>query len=690
MVSDNRPWRGLPVLLLLFVAFELEGAGRRRAVRHPGGLVLRFTSGDRLAQAENSSAINPAAAFTLEMRLWQAGDVRGTISPVQRRQGRFDLYGISIVNPGDGTEYVQFSYIDGKDGYIITGERVGMPRRRWVHVALVLDGVVARAYVDGALYATEGMEGMGKADSTAEPLRIGERFPGAVRDLRIWHRAMPANEIAAIANGGDPLTNDGLAAFWPFNDGPTQTPKDIGPNNIKLTLGNSLDPDDLDGLWTDSSTMNIPAYWDLRFMPVRNVRQGPVFAVDATGDGLPDLGVYNGADATRCEFPYYDEVPTSIAFRNTGNGFVEDPSIVVYQMSGFDRHIRIADMTNDGRPDVMIVDHGPEYPAYNEEVDCGPPGVDASDLPGGVSRLLVASPDGKLREQTLERLPRRVAYDHAYAIIDVDNDKDLDLYLGGRNNLDPGTCKPADRIPGSPCPVILINDGSGYFTEDFTRLPESIASHRDENDNQRYYTAALPIDADRDGDQDLVMGGWSHNLSDLYDLLLLNDGTGHFTKSPPDALPIRDRDGHSGTIYMDTADFDLDGWPDILTIQNGTYLYRNQHNGTFRKVEGAFPAHAETEEGRCSVADLNADGAADVLCPSRGVTSAPYPRRLPMALYFNRGDGTFEEMLNFDDLGEGDRVYAVDADGDGDLDLMGNHPYFWVAYQVRPYVPGRR
>lgn len=61
-----------------------------------------------------------------------------------------------------------------------------------------------------------------------------------------------------------------------------------------------------------------------------------------------------------------------------------------------------------------------------------------------------------------------------------------------------------------------------------------------------------------------------------------------------------------------------------------------------------------------------------------------------MALYYNRGDGTFEQMPPIGDLGEGDRVYTVDADGDGDIDLMGSGPYYWVACQRKPYVAKRR
>jgi hypothetical protein len=56
---------------------------------------------------------------------------------------------------------------------------------------------------------------------------------------------------------------------------------------------------------------------------------------------------------------------------------------------------------------------------------------------------------------------------------------------------------------------------------------------------------------------------------------------------------------------------------------------------------------------------------------------------------FNRGDGTFVEPPPVDDFDGGASLWPVDADGDGDLDLMGNDccsPGFFVMYQRRRFV----
>jgi hypothetical protein len=218
-------------------------------------------------------------------------------------------------------------------------------------------------------------------------------------------------------------------------------------------------------------------------------------------------------------------------------------------------------------------------------------------------------------------------------------------------------------------------------------LPAGVTTRR-ENGEVREYLCAAPIDVDRDSDLDLVLGGWTTELAGPRDTLLLNDGTGHFVRSPVESMPLRPNFG--GAIWVDAADVDGDQWPDLLfSFGEKLALFLNQGNGTFRDASATLPPEAlAAGAARCDLVDLNADGARDILCAHRIATIHDPERReiiQPTALFFNRGDGTFETMPPIDDYAFAGWVEVVDANGDGLVDLMGPEPYPWVAYQRKPY-----
>jgi hypothetical protein len=87
----------------------------------------------------------------------------------------------------------------------------------WIHVTGVADGESTHIYGDGALrdsdrYADQITPARGSA-----PLRIGTRdlksfFAGEIREVRVWNRALTADEIAAVHQGS--VTADGLVAEY--------------------------------------------------------------------------------------------------------------------------------------------------------------------------------------------------------------------------------------------------------------------------------------------------------------------------------------------------------------------------------------------------------------------------------------------------------------------------------------------
>jgi Leucine-rich repeat (LRR) protein len=125
-------------------------------------------------------------------------------------------------------------------------------------------------------------------------------------------------------------------------------------------------------------------------------------------------------------------------------------------------------------------------------------------------------------------------------------------------------------------------------------------------------------------------------------------------------------DGKNANLYAGAwGDYDNDGYDDIITIGVNDsipgYLYHNQGNGTFSRVNNA----TDFEDGRSAVwGDYNNDGYADIFMPDGGFS--PTSTDGSAAIYRNNKNGTFTKIpLNVPALSGS----WVDYDFDGDLDL---------------------
>lgn len=258
--------------------------------------------------------------------------------------------------------------------------------------------------------------------------------------------------------------------------------------------------------------------------------------------------------------PPQDHRPV-LAFRNDGSGVFTEATQEVFAgypvvtYNGY--HYAIEDFNGDGLEDLFIADAGQDHPPYEN----GPPN-------GGQSRMLIQNNAGQLIDETTQRLPQKRAWTHNVAAGDIDRDGDVDLYLCNIWGPDVG-------------PEFYINDGTGFFSEDSSRIPSVIANR------QRVYTASLLIDIDHDEDLDLILGEAS--LPSTYDSILLNDGAGTFVFAPEGVLPPRLGGGEThSTLDINSADFNKDGWPDLVMLTHQDYkdgyiqLLINNGDGTFK------------------------------------------------------------------------------------------------------------
>lgn len=87
----------------------------------------------------------------------------------------------------------------------------------WIHVTGVADGEQTHIYRDGVLRDSDSYADQITPEHGGAPLRIGTRdfesyFPGEIREVRMWNRALAEDEILSVYQGN--AVPDGLVAEY--------------------------------------------------------------------------------------------------------------------------------------------------------------------------------------------------------------------------------------------------------------------------------------------------------------------------------------------------------------------------------------------------------------------------------------------------------------------------------------------
>ncbi|MBN2414915.1 CRTAC1 family protein [bacterium] len=255
---------------------------------------------------------------------------------------------------------------------------------------------------------------------------------------------------------------------------------------------------------------------------------------------------------------------------------------------------------------------------------------------------------GRLSEEAQER--GAADYDggsHGACFADLDNDGDFDIVNGTTHAI--GRTGPEHNN-------ILINDGSGHFT-DITHLSPDIMS------TNRETRSTAAFDLDRDGDLDIfTITGYlgSADSASGSNELYLNNGSGVFTSSGGELL----KNTRAGQGTTDT-DYDGDGDIDIIAANRtgGLVVFRNDNFGNFSLIppESVMDIPHRAGDG-ISMGDIDCDGDLDMLLVSEGPPSMAY-------LYRNNGIGFFLLDRSWSDV-SGYMGGFADLDNDSDLDLV--------------------
>ncbi len=168
---------------------------------------------------------------------------------------------------------------------------------------------------------------------------------------------------------------------------------------------------------------------------------------------------------------------------------------------------------------------------------------------------------------------------------DFDNDGDIDLYIA--------KCRGGVGDPTDPRRInaLFVNDGNNNYTEAAEEYGLKIGAQS--------WTADFN-DIDNDGDLDCFVTN-----HDVANMLLENDGTGHFTDISAEAGII----GSQFPIQGVMRDFDNDGFVDIMIAGGEHELYKNNGDKTFTLVQGLFD---NNDMESYAIGDLNNDGYLDI------------------------------------------------------------------------------
>jgi enediyne biosynthesis protein E4 len=321
--------------------------------------------------------------------------------------------------------------------------------------------------------------------------------------------------------------------------------------------------------------------------------------------------------------------------------------------------VAFLDYDNDGWMDLLVLN--------GTKLEGDPPGV--------TSRLYKNNRDGTFSDVTAKAGLVRAGWASAVTVADYDNDGFDDLFITyyGHN-------------------VLYHNNGNGTFS-DVTKKAGLSQS------DVRYGSGCTWVDYDRDGHLDLFVANYlSTTLDKLpkpgqnpdctwkgvavncgprglpagFVQLFHNNGDGTFTEVSKQSGVAAASGSYPMTAVA--ADYDNDGWPDIYVACDSTpsWLFRNQHDGTFRE-EALERGVALSEDGLeqagmgVAVGDIDLDGNLDIFKTNFADDTN--------VLYHNDGKGNFDDVTVRSGLGVETRYVGwgtgiVDLDNDGFPDLF--------------------
>ena len=331
----------------------------------------------------------------------------------------------------------------------------------------------------------------------------------------------------------------------------------------------------------------------------------------------------------------------------------------------------VADFTGDGLPDILLTSD--VLSPKGDELDrAGPIILMKNDGHGH----FVRADFGGGKPYLLAKHPR------AAAVADFNGDGKLDVMIVSNG---------FDRKPFPGETVRLLLQENGTLVDASANTPQIVSAY--------HGIAVGPFSGSGHTDAFIIAREGVHHVDPYF---LVNDGTGHFTKSslpdrfPPDSLKLWEPTADF-PIYRTAkmADVDGDGHPDILLgtsaayppfkkyrLSNSRILFNDGSDHWDDKHVFEFPAGPwgnQTNTDDFAVADVNGDGLPDVVLTVDRETPGP-SEGARLRLFLNQGNRTFKEAQDAFPWNQGQwdkesgllpiHVFLRDINGDGSPDVI--------------------
>ena len=367
--------------------------------------------------------------------------------------------------------------------------------------------------------------------------------------------------------------------------------------------------------------------------PIANVHDTlDVDLVDIDGDGDLDLFAVDGSGSP---VPFPNRLLV-----NNGAGVFTDVSATQLPPGppANSTEVDFADIDGDGDLDAVVSNLGPNQLLLNDGFGR------FSDVS---SRMPQAAPPGP-PGFAVPFPPNFVEVSAEAIFVDVDGNGAPDIVISNENPFPFGPPGDANRL--------LINDGTGHFTESFGRIPFAI-------DQTSGFVAG---DIDGDDDLDLIQANIGPNL------VLVNNGAGFFTDESATRLPANSASTRKVVLGDIDGDDDLD-----LFVANSrnqqNRLFLNDGHGVFTDATDQIPARLDTTTD-IDLVDLDGDDDLDAYISNVGdfVGGHGFLGDQNIVL-LNDGDGFFEDGTfprASERAGRSTNAAFGDVDGDGVPDLV--------------------